>query len=108
MQILGSTVLPIVFPPEDRVRNILVRVVEDRPNGFISGASFFRANGSVISLEKGKGFQPSPGAPWVPFQSRSTGGKRPKEAYCAVRPPDIARPSHSGVELISRSCRSVP
>ena len=31
MQILGSTVLPIVFPPEDRVRNILVRVVQDLP-----------------------------------------------------------------------------
>ena len=98
MQIVGWTVLKIVFPREDCVRNILVRVVPDLPYRFILGASFFRANRSVISIEKGKGFQPSPGAPWLPFQSRSAGSKRSKEAYCAVRTPDIARPSHPGVE----------
>ena len=46
--ILGSTVLPIVFAPEDRVRNAPVRVVQDLQYGFIVGASF-RSNKSVIS-----------------------------------------------------------
>ena len=98
MQMLGSTDMPIVLQPEDRVKNILVRLVLDLPYGFVLGARVLRVKRSVISLEKGKGLQPSPGAPWVPFKSRSTGGRRSKETYCAVRPPDITRPSLPGVE----------
>ena len=87
MTILGSTVLPIVFPPEDHARNAPVRVVQDPPYMFILGASFVRVNKRVISLDKSEGFRPSPEVPWVSFQSRSAGGKRSKEAYGEVRPP---------------------
>ena len=66
MEMVGTTVLPVVLPPEDRARNIAVRVVRLLPYAFILGASFFRTNSSVISLGEGKGFQVSPGSPWVP------------------------------------------
>ncbi|CAN0570094.1 unnamed protein product, partial [Laminaria digitata] len=49
MEIMGSTVLPIVLPPEDRARDISVRVVKGLPYAFILGASFFRTNDSVIA-----------------------------------------------------------
>ena len=67
MEIVATTVLPVVLPPEDRARDIAVRVVRGLPYAFILGASFFRTNSSVISLGEGKGFQASPGSPWVPF-----------------------------------------
>ena len=31
MEIVGSTVMPIVLPPDDEARNILVRIVRDLP-----------------------------------------------------------------------------
>lgn len=49
MAILGSTVLPIVLPPNDNAKNISVRVVQGLPYAFILEASFFRLNRSVIS-----------------------------------------------------------
>ena len=67
MQILGSIVLAIVFPLEDRVKNIWVQAVHDLRYGFILGERFFQAKRSVISLDKGKDFQQWPGAPWVLF-----------------------------------------
>ena len=86
MEIMGSTVLPIVLPPEDRARDIAVRIVRDLPYAFILGASFFRAINSVISLGEGKWFQPSPDAPWVPFQPRSAAAKQLWGLYCAMQP----------------------
>lgn len=56
--------LPIVQSPEDRARDILVRVVRDLTYAFILGPRFFRANNSVTSLGVGKGFHPSPESPW--------------------------------------------
>ena len=53
MEIVGTTVLPVVLPPEDRARDIAVRVVRGLPYAFILGASFFRTNSSVISLGEG-------------------------------------------------------
>ena len=55
MQILGSTVLPIVFPPEDRVRNILVRVVQDLPYGFIFRIKFLSGEPQRHSSREGEG-----------------------------------------------------
>ena len=93
MEIIGSTVLPVVLPPEDKARDIAVRVVKGLPYAFILGASYFRANNSVISLGEGKGFQPSPGAPWVPFQPRSAATKQSWDSYCAMQPADNNPPS---------------
>ncbi|CAN0498611.1 unnamed protein product, partial [Laminaria digitata] len=55
------------------------------PYAFILGANFFRTNDSVIALGEG-GFQPSPGAPWVPFQPHSAATKRLWDLYCAMQP----------------------
>ena len=55
------------------------------PYVFILGAGFFRANTSVISLCKGKGFQPSPGAPWVPFKLRNAASKKSHALYGALQ-----------------------
>ena len=85
MEIMGSTVLPIVLPPEDRAQDIPVRIVRDLSYAFILGASYFRANSSVISLGEGKGFQPSPGALWVPFQPRRAATKQSWDRYCALK-----------------------
>ena len=59
MKIAGSCKLPLVFTPENRVREVLVRVVEDLPYGLIIGAAFVRKKGSVISFAAGGGFKPA-------------------------------------------------
>lgn len=82
MNILGSVDLPVVFPPDDHVHIISVRVVDRLPYGLIVGAAFMRKNGSVISFLDDDGFKPSPGSPWVPFLSHgrtpSLSGKKVK------------------------------
>lgn len=50
MSVLGSTVTPLVFDPEDKVRNVSVRVVERLPYGLGLGTSFFSSNKSNTSL----------------------------------------------------------
>ena len=72
MRVLGSSVVPIVFAPEDKVRNVAVRVVEGLPYGFIIGAGFFRANASVLDFGVGRGFKPTHSSPWVPFSRHPT------------------------------------
>lgn len=92
MEIVGSTVLPMVFAPEDKVGNVPVRVVRGLPYGFILGASFFSANKSVISFERNAGFRSSPGALWVPFE-RNPHYTKAWDTYCALRP--LATPSNT-------------
>ena len=85
MTILGSTVLSIVLPPDDHVKNISVRVIQGLPYAFILVSGFVRANSSAISPGKGKGLLPSPGAPWVPFQLRNATGKKSRAVYGALQ-----------------------
>ena len=116
MRISGSCELPLVFSPEDRVRKVLVRVVEGLPYGLIIGAAFLRKNSSIISFAAGGGFKPAPESPWVPFISSTSafssktaerkavswqasvrpneevgpatiGGGATWEQFCAVKPP---------------------
>lgn len=68
MEIVGSTVLPVVLPQEDQDRNISIRIVHDFPYALNVGASFFRLRGTVFLLGECKVFHPSPGVPWVPLQ----------------------------------------
>ena len=84
----GTSLLPAVLPPEAKARNISVRIVRNLPYAFILGARFFRSHSSVISLGEGKGFHPSPGASWVPFQPRSAVTKHSWDLYCAMQPAD--------------------
>lgn len=67
MNIVGSAHLPLIFPPEDKVRIVTVRVVEKLPYGFILGAAFLRKHGSIINFGNEGGFKPTPSSPWVPF-----------------------------------------
>ena len=60
MEVVGSTVLPVVFPPDDKARNTSVRVVRGLPYALSLRASFIRSRSSVLLLRDGKGFQPSP------------------------------------------------
>ena len=83
---MGSTVLLIVLPPEDKARAISVWIVRDLPYAFILGATCLRSNNSVISLGEGKGFTPSSGAPWVPFKPHRVASKHSWDQYCAVNP----------------------
>ena len=66
MNILGSTDIPLVFPPQDQVRNVTVRVLEVLPYGLIVAAAFLPQNGSMINFADGGGFRPIQGSPWVP------------------------------------------
>ena len=70
MKVVGSCEIPLVFAPEDKARNVSVRVVEGLPYGFMFGASFLRKHGSVMNFAEGGGFKPAPESPWVPFMSR--------------------------------------
>ena len=88
MRVLGSTVIPIVFLPDDYIHPIPVRVVHALPYGFILGARFFRTNRSVLDFEHLRGFKPTPSSQWVPFL-RNSGRTQPKERsywtrFCAL------------------------
>ena len=52
MTISGLCELPLVFNPEDRVRNVLVRVVEDLPYELIIEAAFLRKNGASSTSQQ--------------------------------------------------------
>lgn len=67
MNILGSTHLPLVFPPEDQVHIVTVRVVDRLPYGLIIGAAFFRQHGSILNFSDQGGFKPHPASRWIPF-----------------------------------------
>lgn len=93
IEIIGSTVLLSILPPEDTARGMLVRVVRGLPYVFILRASYFRANNKTMSLREGKGFQPSLRARWVPFQPRGATTKPSYDVYGAIQPaPDTPPP----------------
>ena len=50
MRILGSVAVPVLLESDSRVRNVVVRVVEDPPCGFVSGADYFRFNSSTLAF----------------------------------------------------------
>lgn len=80
-----------MFTPEDKVRNVSVRVLEGRPYGFILGASFLPKHGSVVNFAEGGGFKPAPESPWVPFLSCG-GGVTSKENNAIGWKPALTRP----------------
>lgn len=67
MRILGSVPVPVLFANDSRARTIVVRVVEALPYAFILGADFFRTHFNTMDFSPGRGFKPTPSAPWVPF-----------------------------------------
>lgn len=55
--------ISLVFAPEDKFRNVFVRVVEELPYEFTLGAFFLRKHGSIVNFEEGRGFKPAPESP---------------------------------------------
>ena len=99
MKIAGSCELPLVFRPEDRVRKVLVRVVQDLPYGLIIGAAFLRKNGSVISFAAGGGFKPAPESPWVPFISSTPASRKEGGVVAGWRA--ASRPGNAEVKVVA-------
>ena len=106
MQVVGSARLPILFPPDEKVRTITFRVVRKLPYGCIVGASFLKRNASVLSFGHEGGFKPEPSSPWIPFLSQGGAPKLisrkqakgwknppgdlmpcPEEHFAVVKPP---------------------
>lgn len=67
MKIIGTSLLPLVLPPVDRVFRARVRVVEDLPVGLILGAAFMRRYNSVLFFEGGGWFKPTRDSARVPM-----------------------------------------
>lgn len=67
ISIVGTTVLPLVFPPVDRVFRTRVRIVDKLPIGFILGAACMRHYSSSIIFEGTGLFQPAKDSPGVPL-----------------------------------------
>ncbi|CAB1112528.1 unnamed protein product [Ectocarpus sp. CCAP 1310/34] len=59
MSITGTALLPLIFPPVDRVFTARVRVVQDLPFGLILGAAFLRHYDSVLDFKGPGSFKPS-------------------------------------------------
>ena len=69
MRIEGSTSVPVLFKGDSVVRDVPLKVVDGLPYAFILGKQFLQDNRSALDFGVGRGFQPTPGAPWVPFSS---------------------------------------
>lgn len=67
------------------VRNVVMRVIEDLPYGYISGADYFRSNGSKLAFTCDKGFRPEPSAPWAPFHIAVLDTLLLPDPLCATR-----------------------
>ena len=76
MEVIGSGVIPVVFPPIDRVFRISSRVVRDLPYAVVLGAAFMKEHHSTISFRDKEGFKPTPESTWVPFSSHTATRQR--------------------------------
>lgn len=70
MKVAGSTVLLLVFAPEDKVRSVRVRVVEYLPYRCILDDIFLKSHNSRLSFRPRQIFQISYGDAWVPLERR--------------------------------------
>lgn len=59
--------------PNNRVQNVIVRVVSKLPHGLIMKASLFRAHKVIFDFGRGRGLKPQPLTSWVPFNDASVG-----------------------------------
>lgn len=67
MPIIGTVLLPLIFPPVDRVFRARIRVVEGPPFRLILGTAFLRHYSSTILLEGAGSFKPTPDSCRVPL-----------------------------------------
>lgn len=61
MSVVGTAILPLIFPPVDRAFRARVRVVADLPFGLILGAAYMRHNKSVLDFGGPAWFVPAIG-----------------------------------------------
>ena len=67
MRILGQVAIPLFFENDEKVREITFRVTDQLPYSMIIGCQYFKRNKSALDFRPYRGFQPQPGAPWIPF-----------------------------------------
>lgn len=69
MYILGSTRVPLIFPPENKVFPMMGRVICKWPHNLLLGENFFPNRRIVTMLAPREGFQPDPSSQWILFLS---------------------------------------
>lgn len=67
MRILGFASESILFKGDSVVTDVPVKAVDGLPYVLIESKKFLQDNRSSLDFGVGRGFQPVPGAPWVPF-----------------------------------------
>ena len=67
MQILGQVAVPLLFENDSKCREVSFRVVDGLPYAAVLGKRYLKRNKSALDFRPFKGFQPEPGAPFVPF-----------------------------------------
>ena len=94
MEVIRSCVIPMVFPPVDRVFRISFRIVRDLPYAVVLGAILKKEHHSTLSFREKEWFKPTPESTWVPFSSHTTNSVTSSKDitvawtyFCAVRPP---------------------
>lgn len=72
MRIISSAIISVLFVIlEGRVQPTLAMRVHAKPQDFILGMIFFRANRSVFDFEHNGGLNPIPITPRVPFRQKN-------------------------------------
>lgn len=109
MRVRGSATIPLVSLPDNRVRNVTVRVISKLPYGLIFEASFFRAPKRISDFGSGKGSNSKSSASWVSFADESVGRLTSTlvDDFCKLtaRTPDDGpdRSSHTAVPSVASS-----
>ena len=84
MNIIGTTIPPLVFPPVDRVVRARVRVVEGLPFGLILGAAFVR-HSCVIDFERAGFIEPTKDSRAVYLSRRRIRSRGVSGHRCCIR-----------------------
>lgn len=74
MRVCGFTTIPQVFHPDNRIREVTIRVVRKLSYGLIIGESFTRTHKSTFNFGPSKFLKPEPSASWVPLTYEPVGG----------------------------------
>ena len=109
MEVIGSCVIPVMFPPINRVFRISFRDVRDLLYAVVLGAAFMKRHHSTISFREKEGFKPTPESTWVPFSSHTTNSATSSKditaawtSFCAVRPPADDSPDPESPQRIPK------
>lgn len=83
IRVRGSATIPLVFHPDNRVRNVTVRGVYELPYGLIVTASFFRVCKSIVDFVSGEDFKLGSSASGIRLTDESVAGSALVLADCS-------------------------